>query len=1303
MNSFLHPFIRFLLSGLKQVFFWSILLIISGLILEHFLGVILGIVLKAVFVQGTDCYVSFDKPTVSLLNMQGAIHNVVIRHKSEPDDAGFRSEKLTVEIAIDALLRKRVLLKTLTLRDTSVSSIGEDTGFIKTLDFLFGSSNQQESDNKKSFLASLFKSWKVWVPRVDIITKPSARSGLKLGVNGFYIEMDEVSFTSLDLEDNPLKPVNMIGSGTNLSVHIGNDIMFPLGNVQVITNALGGRFNFEKLEISEVGYSVNSVPAGEAFGAGLIDVKGEGIYDLKFSANYANEALHRLLYGTYPQETNTSSLEAHLNVQGNVKGQLLHPQLSGDLNLGFEKGLDSYIRDACMFKSLSASYELDADKLDLFNLRADKEISQSSFHLSFDDQLSFNSEVSLNLISTSEFFKRCFSGDNSSYIQAIEKEAFQFDSNIKMSGSLINNLLNFNANAEIRNKDDKQAASLQLSGKSERENFTIELNEKSESTSQKLSVALNYNLARQEIQVNDFNVSSYPLGRVLLFSSPFLSETAYQGLLNIVGAESKLDGKAQASLSSASYAGTANISLRASELNFFSLPSNSLSLQAVMNQSGTTMLDFSAHTQAGDVFANVEVSKQYELLGKAWYKDLALSQWVEIAKYFAEDRLISSGEFNVKGELFKPQYDGKAEFRLASSKKPKSDVINVKGDLDLLQIKSQLADDALSVDIQLPLVSDDKKAFILAKANKLPVDSLIKGAMLDSVSFASEELGGIEDKQIIMSSDVPKSFVTGELEYSANIDSLETGSGFISLSALEISQAEWKLTNKSKFYADISNGRLNFKEFKLALLDKEFEVLGWIDYFNGWNVRLSGELALGSYLSQLTYLEQLNGVLKLDASIIGKFSNPQITGYAKLRDATVSMPIERTIIGVDDLALDAVFKEDSLVFENISGRIGEGQLRAHGEISKLLSFTNRAVDFNAKLERSSVELFDNLSTELSLDVNIKKPAQQRLRLSGDIKVHEMLYENTISLAEVVKQLTQIILGSSKEEFKKSQQKTAKTTEDVMDLDLRIYAPNGLIIDTNVAQAELGGDLRLLGTNLKPYLDGYVKTINGTFGLKSNEFNIINGEFNFQKDKNSLDPSLNIVGETFVQTVRGEEEQVQIAVGGSITKPKVSFSSNGGLSQNEIVSLFGLSAGLGKFRLLRSGSDEELSVKELVNPLSDTSIKDRIVGLTEFSDVEIRSERSSKTGESVPVVSAKRKLTQDVDLNLKSELGEQQQSEIGAEYPLSPTLSLLGGWTTNSVTNSSKQESGNYGLKLRYRQTFPCFIWLSPKTIKQEEK
>jgi hypothetical protein len=157
--------------------------------------------------------------------------------------------------------------------------------------------------------------------------------------------------------------------------------------------------------------------------------------------------------------------------------------------------------------------------------------------------------------------------------------------------------------------------------------------------------------------------------------------------------------------------------------------------------------------------------------------------------------------------------------------------------------------------------------------------------------------------------------------------------------------------------------------------------------------------------------------------------------------------------------------------------------------------------------------------------------------------------------------------------------------------------------------------------------------------------------------------------------------------GTLSEPEVSFASDGGLSQNQVVQLLGAGANLDALSFSAGGSSSE-NLFDLINPASDITLDNRLKGLAGFSDISIAPSVSAATGELVPKVMAVRPLMRQVDLQLQTQLSRDPESEATIKYPLTPYLRLIAGWQNRALTEDVDTTSGAWLAGVGFKKSFP---------------
>gem|GEM_PF-6673175 len=549
-----------------------------------------------------------------------------------------------------------------------------------------------------------------------------------------------------------------------------------------------------------------------------------------------------------------------------------------------------------------------------------------------------------------------------------------------------------------------------------------------------------------------------------------------------------------------------------------------------------------------------------------------------------------------------------------------------------------------------------------------------------------------------LNAELEANFAAGELkgqtkikaEYQGPWSDYLRGKGVLTLQGFSLKDAEQEYRAVRPLRMSLGSERLLFDEIEIFVGKQSVKLEGELNRADGWQAKLVGSWNLSSLIGDSTGVEQILGTVASQVQIRGAAKSPVFEGPLTLRDGSISFRLNDNYIGATDVSVDAVFSGGDLLIESIQGNVGDGKLQGTGRVDEILDWNRRSLRLDLQLKEVSLEPIPRLAIEADGELTILKSQQSSSQLLGDIAIQTALYRNTIDLRRIIEVLAQSVRGAS------SVSSQINPSQDLA-LDLRVYATNGILVETNVFQAELRGDLQLSGSVKRPVLEGRIEVIDGSFVLQSSSFQLVSGIASFRRSSQGLDPELEIIAESRVDAAaRKEQHQVQLAVAGTLTKPRVSLTSDSGLSERDIVALLSLGSRVEEVSLIDSReSIRDLSLARLLNPRSSLTVGDRLRALTGFTDVSIESVSSLETKELVPVISARRPITDDVALTISKELSASQVSSAGILHELTPYLSLLGGWKSRPARDPDSNR-GAVGVGLEYKRTFPGLSLLPPR-------
>ncbi len=541
-------------------------------------------------------------------------------------------------------------------------------------------------------------------------------------------------------------------------------------------------------------------------------------------------------------------------------------------------------------------------------------------------------------------------------------------------------------------------------------------------------------------------------------------------------------------------------------------------------------------------------------------------------------------------------------------------------------------------------------------------------------------------------------FVTARLDYEGPRESPLSGKGELRVEHFVLPEDRIPLSHEEPLVANIADGRLNFSQVRIYSKGRQIDLSGYVDQKAGWHGKIRGSLGLSRYFSHLEFIEQLKGRLVLDIGITGPLLQPELDGVMRIEDGQLSFPLAGSVIGTEEVSAEISLSKGNAALTSLTGKVGDGTLTGSGQVTDVFNPELRTTTLSFSLDNISIEPVDKLTLLADGQLEYRQKGNSAGTFGGQVMLLKGLYEDNVDVAVLLRAFSQMFLVSPP--ITPTSVANSIAEKEPMQLAINVKADNGLLVETNILEAELREDITVAGTPETPRITGRASALDGVFWFRGNQFTLIHGDIVFPSDVLQLDPRLDILGETSIRTATGSDRQVRVAITGTLSNPSVKFSGEGGLTESEIISLLSEGNSFGSLQLLGALRTDR-TFRDLISPGSDLSIQDRLSGLTGFSEVKIENGLSERTGEFVPRVVASRPLAYDVGLTIQSELASGEASEFNLTYPLTPYLSLISGWRSTPVTQNVDNGSGSYKMGLRYRTQFSGLLLLAPRYLKEE--
>jgi translocation and assembly module TamB len=443
-----------------------------------------------------------------------------------------------------------------------------------------------------------------------------------------------------------------------------------------------------------------------------------------------------------------------------------------------------------------------------------------------------------------------------------------------------------------------------------------------------------------------------------------------------------------------------------------------------------------------------------------------------------------------------------------------------------------------------------------------------------------------------------------------------------------------------------------------------------------WNQRLmAAPLAGGiryngpaSVLMSLAGLagHQIEGPIGVGADFTGRVNNPQFVGVVRSNNLTYTN--ERYGTRITNIAMEGRFDGSQLTIVQMTGRAGEGTVRIDNGRVGLASAAGYPVDITLQLANARLARSDDLSATATGDLRILRTPQEQ-RISGNLNLAEARYQIVRQGAAQISQLSGVRRrGQTPEQERQLQQRLAGDDGTVpWQLAINLDADNRVFVSGMGLESEWSADLDIRGTTAAPTMAGRIELERGTLSLAGRRFTLDNSSRIEFTGGNVINPQLNIVAVSDIEDV-----EVQILIEGSSTNPRITFASNPGLPQDEIVS-----------RILFGSSVTEISAIQAIQlAASLNSLRggsgglDPIGALRNATGIDrLRILGADDTTGRGTAVAAGFYLSDDIYVEIITDARGFTATQL--EISLSKTLSLLSQFGTTTGTNVNLRYSRDY--------------------------
>lgn len=423
----------------------------------------------------------------------------------------------------------------------------------------------------------------------------------------------------------------------------------------------------------------------------------------------------------------------------------------------------------------------------------------------------------------------------------------------------------------------------------------------------------------------------------------------------------------------------------------------------------------------------------------------------------------------------------------------------------------------------------------------------------------------------------------------------------------------------------------------------------------GLAVNLSGSIPLA--LANRLLLErgtQLSGTVQVQGSVTGSLDQPNANVSLSTAGAQVLDP--DTNIALQGISLQAAVAGQTVTISQFSGALaGGGTVSASGTVS-IDGNAGFPANLSIALNQARYADGDLLVATVTGNLSVTGALARDPLIAGRINVDRAEITVPESFGGGAAQID-VVHRSPPPQVRATLARASDGTPvpssrpSVARLDIQVTAPNRIFVRGRGLDAELGGEVRLIGpiSDIQPV--GGFQLIRGRLGILGQRITFDEGTVTLVGD---LDPFLN-----FVARSSGNDITVFITVSGRVSDLDISFSSQPELPEDEVLARLIFNRGIGELSPLQI-AQLAAAAAELAGG-SNTSLLGSLRNATGLDDLDVVTDSEGNVA-----VRAGRYIQENVYLGV--EAGAQGSARATINLDITDELRARGGVGTDGDTS-----------------------------------
>ena len=472
--------------------------------------------------------------------------------------------------------------------------------------------------------------------------------------------------------------------------------------------------------------------------------------------------------------------------------------------------------------------------------------------------------------------------------------------------------------------------------------------------------------------------------------------------------------------------------------------------------------------------------------------------------------------------------------------------------------------------------------------------------------------------------------VSVQAEASASSPDLSAVTGHVTFPDLEMRFDQLTLAQDDVSTIAIENGEARIERFNLTGSVGRLALTGRAGFVAPQHIdaKAEGNVNIAA-ISAFTNTVRAEGMAMLDLVATGTADAPSLSGFVELAEASVR--VEEPEIAAEALAARVDLAGQRATLARLDGRVNGGTLSGSGSV-ELVPGPVPAVDLTLRLQDVALDTPLDLRSVSTADIHAVTKDEE-IVVSGQVTVQEAGLTDDINLDTGV-----LALISAPRSLDLTETRSPLLERVRLNVDVDTASP--IVVDNNLARAEITADLRVLGSPYETGLSGRLTLEEGSeLLLNERRYEVDRGIVRFI-DERRIVPSLDLLIRTAARNY-----DITLEVTGAPGETETMLTSDPSLPEPDILALLITGRTLDEMR----GEEFEVAKSQVMSQLAGRAGSALSRGLQQATGLStVRIEPNLIASETNPGarLTVGQDLADDVTAHLLQRSHRQQRPNLG---------------------------------------------------------